>query len=666
MSTKHDVQSMKRIVNLLNTYRDAYYNDGVSLVTDLVYDNMMDNLKAVEENTGIVLSNSPTRTVGYEVRSALPKVKHDHPMLSLDKTKDIGEIVKFLSNKPTIVMAKMDGLTCSLKYVNGKLVSAETRGDGAIGEDITHNSQVIRGIPMQIPITETTVIDGELIITQDDFVALREKFVDSKGKKYKNARNLASGSVRLLDSKACEQRKVQFHAWKPIQGITTKYLSEGLDALSDLGFTTCPYVTIDSPNKENCKEAVDTIRQIADSAGLPIDGCVFGFDDVAYSASLGMTSHHLRSQMAFKFYDELFETVIRNIDWTMGKTGVLTPTAVFDTVEIDGTDVSRASLHNLTIMSQLNVRKNCTARVFKANMIIPQVDSVDDDGTDNFVIPKLCPICDGDTVRVKENDSEVLVCTNPNCHGKLLGRLCTFVSKQGMDIDGLGEQTLALLIDLKLIKEFADIYKLYQYEDYLKTLPGFGKSSVDKMLTSIDKSKSVTLDKLIAAVSIDGVGVDTAKKISKYFNGSLEAFLNAIDVGFHFSSLEGFGGKSNDLIYQWMENNRTQLNNVIANITIKQEEKRVVTDTSSPIYGKTFCITGTFEYPRKDIQREIESCGGIFVSGVTKKTDILFIGDCDNSTRKSSKQLKAEELGIPVIREEHFRAYLNGNYEVNE
>ena len=653
MSTKHDVQSMKRIVNLLNTYRDAYYNDGVSLVTDLVYDNMMDNLKAVEENTGIVLSNSPTRTVGYEVRSALPKVKHDHPMLSLDKTKDIGEIVKFLSNKPTIVMAKMDGLTCSLKYVDGKLVSAETRGDGAVGEDITHNAQVIRGIPMCIPENGTTVIDGELIITYDDFIALRDKFVDSKGKKYKNARNLASGSVRLLDSKACAQRKVQFHAWKPIQGISAKYLSEGLEKLSDLGFTTCPYITIDSPNRDNCKEAVESIRQIADSAGLPIDGCVFGFDDIAYAASLGMTSHHLRSQMAFKFYDELFETNIRDVDWTMGKTGVLTPTAIFDTVEIDGTEVSRASLHNLTIMSQLNVRKNCTARVFKANMIIPQVDSTDDDGTADFMIPKQCPICDGLTERVKENDSEVLVCTNPNCHGKLLGRLCTFVSKQGMDIDGLGEQTLALLIDLKLLKEFSDIYKLHLYEDYLKTLPGFGKSSVDKMLSSIEKSKNVTLDKLIAAVSIDGVGVDTAKKLAKYFDSDLNKFVDAVNRRFDFSTLEGFGEKSNELIYKWFDCNMEQFTRVCNNVTIKQEEKIVVTDTSSPIYGKTFCITGKFEYSRKDIQKEIESCGGIFVNGVTKKTDVLFVGD-----DAGSKLKKAEELGILVVPEEHFRWWL--------
>lgn len=653
MSTKHDVQSMKRIVNLLNTYRDAYYNDGVSLVTDLVYDNMMDNLKALEQNTGIVLSNSPTRTVGYEVRSALPKVKHDHPMLSLDKTKDIGEIVKFLSNKPTIVMAKMDGLTCSLKYTNGKLVSAETRGDGAIGEDITHNAQVIRGIPMCIPEEGTTVIDGELIITHDDFIALRDKFVDSKGKKYKNARNLASGSVRLLDSKACAQRKVQFHAWKPIQGISAKYLSEGLDKLSDLGFTTCPYITIDSPNRDNCKEAVESIRQIADSAGLPIDGCVFGFDDVAYSASLGMTSHHLKSQMAFKFYDELFETNIKDIDWTMGKTGVLTPTAIFDTVEIDGTEVSRASLHNLTIMSQLNVRKNCTARVFKANMIIPQIDSTDDDGEEDFRIPDCCPICGGATVRVKDNDSEMLKCNNSNCSGKLLGKLCTFVSKQGMDIDGLGEQTIAQFIELGYLKEFADIYLLKNMRDRLMTLPGFGKSSVEKMLNSIEKSRNVTLERLLASVSIDGVGLDTAKKISKCVDGDLALFMSSINNRFDFSSLSGFGERSNELIYKWFDNNMEQFLNVCLNITIKQEAKPVVTNTSSPINGRTFCITGTFEYPRKDIQKEIESCGGIFVNSVTKKTDVLFVGD-----NAGSKLKKAEELGILVIPEEEFRWWL--------
>lgn len=653
MTDAHDVKTMKELVVLMNKYRDAYYNDNESLVSDLEYDNMMDKLKMLEETTGVVLANSPTRTVGYQVKSSLEKVTHDHPMLSLDKTKDIGAISKFLHDKPSIVMAKMDGLTCSIKYVDGKLVSAETRGDGVTGEDITHNITVVRNVPLTIPVQGTVVVDGEIIISKTDFAEIREIFVDNKGKKYKNSRNLAAGSVRLLNSAECAKRRTQFVAWKPIRGLDCKYLTEGLMYLSELGFNVVPSRYIVSPTKQNCQAASDEIEKIAKDKDFPIDGCVFGFDNLEYGESLGMTTHHLRSQIAFKFYDELYDTIVRSIDWTMGKTGVLTPTAVFDTVEIDGTDVSRASLHNLTIMSQLNVRKNCTARVFKANMIIPQIDSTDDDGTEDFIIPKLCPICDQPTIRVKDNDSEMLKCNNPNCHGKLLGKLSTFVSKQGMDIDGLGEQTLALLIDLKLVKEFADIYKLKNYAAYLKTLSGFGNSSIDKMLASIEKSRVTTLDKLLAAVSIDGIGSDTAKKISKYFNGSLEAFLNAIDVGFHFSSLDGFGERSNDLIYQWMETNRTQLNNVVANITIKHVEKPVVTDTSSPIYGRTFCITGTFEYPRKDIQKEIESCGGIFVSGVTKKTDVLFVGD-----DAGSKLKKAEELGILVVPEEHFRWWL--------
>ena len=661
-----DIVLMKKLVDQMNKYRDAYYNDNESLVSDLEYDNLMDKLQDLESKTGIVLSNSPTRTVGYEVRSSLPKVKHDHPMLSLEKTKDVTEIVKFLHNKESVVMAKMDGLTCSIKYVDGKLFSAETRGDGVEGEDITHNITVVSGVPSTISQQGTVVVDGELIIDKRSFEELKDKFVDNKGKKYKNPRNLAAGSVRLLDSKTCSQRKVQFVAWKPIRGLQTFSLTEGLLLLEKLGFTTVPRVYLTDITRDSCLYAIEMIENLADCCDYPIDGCVFGFDDLEYAESLGMTSHHLRSQMAFKFYDELYDTVIRDIDWTMGKTGVLTPTAMFDTVEIDGTDVSRASLHNLTIMSELNVRKNCSARVFKANMIIPQVDSTDDDGEADFIIPTTCPICGAPTIRIKDNESEMLKCDNPNCRGKLLGKLCTFVSKQGMDIDGLGEQTLAQFIELGYLKEFSDIYALKDIRDELTVLPGFGVSSIDKMLKSVEKSRNVTLERLLASVSIDGVGLDTAKKISKKFNGSLIDFMCAINMRFDFSKLEGFGERSNELIYLWFDNNKEVFEHVVMNITIKEPEQTVVTNTSSPVNGKTFCITGTFEYPRKDIQKEIESCGGIFVSGVTKKTDILFIGDCDNSTRKSSKQLKAEELGIPVIREEHFRAYLNGNYEVNE
>jgi len=653
MTNAQDVITMKRLVTLMNKYRDAYYNDNESLVSDLEYDNMMDNLKALEESTGIVLANSPTRTVGYEVKSSLTKVTHDHPMLSLDKTKDISAIVKFLQNKETIVMAKMDGLTCSIKYVDGKLVSAETRGDGIEGEDITHNMRAVNGVPETINLQETVVIDGELIIDDITFEKVREKFVDNKGRKYKNSRNLAAGSVRLLDSAECSKRGVQFVAWKPIQGLNNKTLSEGLLKLEQLGFTIVPHVCLTEITKESCQQAVDFVKQLVDVCSYPIDGCVFGFDDISFAESQGMTSHHLKSQIAFKFYDELYDTVVRDIDWTMGKTGVLTPTAIFDTVEIDGTDVSRASLHNLTIMSQLNVRKNCTARVFKANMIIPQIDSTDDDGVEDFKIPDRCPICGGPTVRVKDNDSEMLKCDNSNCSGKLLGKLCTFVSKQGMDIDGLGEQTLAQFIELGYLREFADIYMLKNMRDRLMTLPGFGKSSVEKMINSIEKSRNVTLERLLASVSIDGVGLDTAKKISKCVGGDLSLFMSSINNRFDFSSLNGFGERSNELIYKWFDNNMEQFLNVCLNITIKQEAKPVVTDTSSPINGRTFCITGTFEYPRKDIQREIESCGGIFVNSVTKKTDVLFVGD-----NAGSKLKKAEELGILVIPEEEFRWWL--------
>lgn len=658
MTSSHDVSELKKLVLRLNECRNAYYNNNESLVSDLEYDNMMDRLQELEARTGVVLANSPTRTVGYEVRSALPKVKHDHPMLSLDKTKDVGVVSKFLSNKPALGMAKADGLTCTITYVDGKYVCAATRGDGIVGEDISHNIPVVKNVPMSIPVMGTVIVDGEIVISKQDFADIRELVVDGKGKKYKNSRNLAAGSVRLLNSSECAKRRVQFVAWKPIQGLECTYLSEGLQKLNSLGFTVVPFVQLQDNTRGTCKQAVTEIQAASESMGLPIDGCVFSFDDIEYSKSLGMTSHHLRSQLAFKFYDDLYETTVRRIDWTMGKTGALTPTAIFDTVEIDGTDVSRASLHNLTIMDALNVRKNCTARVFKANMIIPQIESTDDDGTEDFLIPSHCPICGGATVRVKDNDSEILKCDNSNCQGKLLGKLCTFVSKQGMDISGLGEQTLAQFIELGYLKDFVDIYWLKLRQNEIQELPGFGKSSVRKMLDSVEKSKLVALDRLIAAVSIDGVGLDTAKKISKYFEGSLNKFMYAVKSRFDFSALPGFGDRSNELIYKWFDANIDQFEELCELITIQQEEKQVALNTASPINGKTFCVTGTFEYPRKDIVKEIEACGGISVSGVTKKTQVLFVGD-----NAGSKLKKAQELGIQIVTEEEMRPWLRG--EVN-
>lgn len=645
------------LVDLLNNCRNEYYNNSDSPITDKEYDDYFDELAALEHDTGIILSNSPTQTVGYKVMTGLSEVRHEYPpMLSLDKTKELPKIIEFLDGKDAVVMAKMDGLTCRLTYEQGKIVRAETRGDGEVGEDVTHNISVVGNVPVNIPYTGKVVIDGEIICRKHRFEKLKEKFRDAKGKTYKNARNYAAGSIRLYDSRACSERGLEFIAWKFIEGATDFCMSNRFYEMSTLGFTTCPLVYLLGHEEPILNEGVNKIVDECASEGYPIDGCVFSFENCNYMESLGYTSHHSRAQMAYKFYDDKYDTVIRDIDWTMGKTGVLTPTAIFDTVEIDGTDVSRASLHNLTIMQSLNVRKDCSAKVFKANMIIPQVDSTEDDGIEDFKIPQFCPICGGHTMRVQENESEVLICSSPYCYGKLLGMLSAFVSKSGMDIDGLSEGKLQDLIDRKYIGVVYDLYSLHQYRDELIQLPGWGVTSVDNMLNAIAESRKVTPEHFLAALSIPNIGLTSAKTIMKHFNGNVREFKEALDNCYWWEHIEGFGEKTSQAINEWYHNNHTTFNILFNLMDFQEEEKPEVLYEGSPIAGKTFCITGTFEYHRSSIQKEIEAFGGICVPSVTKKTDVLFVGE-----KAGSKLKKAQELGIIIVTEDKYSDWLRGN-----
>ena len=646
-------EKIRALVEFLNYCRNEYYNNSVSPISDYEYDELYDQLFNLETETDFTLCNSPTITVGYEIVSGLTKVVHMFPpMLSLDKTKDITVVKKFLNNNDGLMMAKMDGLTCRISYQDGELLIAETRGDGFEGEDITHNIKVVKDVPALIDHSGEFVVDGELIITRDNFEIVKQRCKDSNGKTYKNPRNLASGSVRLLDSGECAQRHVQFVAWKLVQGSSKTGFSERLEELRELGFNVVPYTNVSAtPSKEELEAVSNAIQAECKDRSYPIDGCVASFNDCSLMESLGYTSHHSRAQIAYKFYDDKYDTVIRDIDWTMGKTGILTPTAIFDTVEIDGTEVSRASLHNLTIMKKLNVRKDCTARVFKANMIIPQIDSVDDDGTDDFNIPDVCPICRHSTNRVQENDSEVLVCGNPNCKGKLLGKLCTFVSKEGMNIDGLGESSLELFINLELLNNLADVYKLKEHYYFISNLEGWTNHSMDKLITAIENSRTTTLDHFLTASSIDNVGATTAKTISNEFDGDVGEFMYALENNFDFSSIKGFGEKLNKSIYSYFNSNYALVKELEKYITIIKPQKRVQTD--SPISGKTFCITGTFWDKREALKTRIENLGGIPVDGVTKKTDILFVGD-----KAGSKLKKAQELNIIIYNEDELRKIL--------
>lgn len=649
----YDITDVRSLVDRLNTYRDAYYNNSESLVSDKEYDILFDRLVEMEKETGIVLSDSPTVTVGYKVVSNLEEVEHEFPpLLSLDKSKDLSDMLKFMSNQPGLVMAKMDGLTCRITYRDGRLYRAETRGDGYRGENVTHNICVVKNVPLTINQKDEVIVDGEVIVTRDKFAKLREKFVDNKGNKYKNPRNFASGSIRLHDSSKASGRCLMFVAWKFVKGSDYRHFSSRLNHLEELGFVVTPYTELTSSmTVDNYKVAVEMLQERCDKLNYPIDGCVFSYNVCEYMDSLGYTSHHSKAQMAFKFYDDKYDTVIRDIDWTMGKTGVLTPTAMFDTVEIDGTDVCRASLHNLTIMKQLNVRKNCTARVFKANMIIPQVDSVDDDGDADFIIPDRCPICGGQTEVRKDNNSEVLFCTNPECKGKLLGRLCTYVSKQGLDIEGLSEGKLQTLIDLGLVNCFADLYKLDGHYEELVNLPGWGVNSVEKLLNELEKYET-TCERYLTALSIEGVGSSTAKELSRICHGNFELLRDMVDSKYDFTTLPGYGpALQKSIVTFFKQHDFAELDY----LKIVVPQQKVINTLNNKISGKTFCITGTFNESRSELQKKLESLGGTFVPSVTKKTDILFVGN-----KAGSKLKKAQDLGIMIVTEDKLKEWCNG------
>ena len=643
------IDRIKELVELLNHYRNEYYNNSNSEISDFEYDKLFDELSQLESETGFIVAVSPTQTVGYEVKSELKKVKHNHPMLSLDKTKSVDDVVAFLGGKHGAIMAKMDGLTCSLRYLNGQLVSAETRGNGEVGEDILHCAKTIKNIPLQINCTDEVIIDGEVIITYNDFEKINSALADDQ--KYKHPRNLASGSIRQLDSNIAAQRNMQFVAWKVIKGCNDNSFVRRWMFMGALGFDTTPLIPLPTifQDKEQIEIAIEHIKLWAkEENGYPIDGCVFSYDDVAYGESLGATGHHLRSQLAFKFYDELYPTKLKCIDWTIGKSSQLTPTAVFDAVEIDGAEITRASLHNISIIKNLGLTNDCTVNVFKANQIIPQIDSCENDGNGDIEIPMTCPICGGTTAIKKDNESEVLVCTNSECAGKKLAQFVHFVSKKGMDIKGLSEATLQDLISHGFIRNFKDIYHLSDYKQQLIRLDGYGKKSIEKLLKSVEGSRSVKLENFIAALGIDGIGSSASKTITSYFK-NLDAVLDAYDQGFDWTLLNDFGHTTANNINQFFKHNIAMVYSLSKEMNfVLPEEYR-----NNSLDGLKFCITGSFSQSRDVLKKALEDRGAQFISSVSKNLDILFAGE-----KAGSKLTKAQQLGVRVANEEELMKML--------
>ena len=632
---------IEELVGTLNYHRNLYYNENRSEISDFEYDELFDELKELEDETGLVYAMSPTQNVGYEIKSSLNKVKHNHPMLSLDKTKNVDDVIKFLGGRDGVIMAKMDGLTCSVRYVNGELVSAETRGDGETGEDILHCAKTIRNLPLKIECLDEVIVDGEVIITYDDFEKINSTLPEDD--KYKHPRNLASGSIRQLYSSIAAQRNMKFIAWKMISGSSDNSFVNRLRLMKDIGFEVVPfYAVVNERLNQRIDNIINFIKRSCEYYSFPIDGCVFSYEDVAYGESLGATGHHLRSQLAFKFYDELHDTKLLYVDWTMGKTGVLTPTAVFEPVAIDGTTVERANLHNISIIKSLWLTNNCTVRVYKANQIIPQIDSCEQDGNGEIEIPNICPICGGQTAIQKENESEALICTNDNCSGKLLGRLTHFVSKNGMNIDGLSEATLELLISNGYISNFRSIYTLHTHQNELAQLPGMGAKSVQKLIESIEKSRTVKLENFICALGISNIGLTASKTIAKQFNGDCYEWIGAFFNDFDWVQLNDFGEIMASNIEEYLLNNVNEVESLATEMNFIAPEK----SNDNSLDGLKFCITGSFSRSRDDYKKALEARGAKFVSSVSKNLDVLFAGD-----KAGSKLTKAQSLGIKIANE---------------
>lgn len=641
----YKVKRIQELVKQLNEYRDVYYNEARSDVSDAEYDRLFDELSELENETGVVYTNSPTQTVGYEVKSELEKVEHSHPMLSLDKTKSVDDLVKFAGDKDCILSLKMDGLTCLLTYENGELVQGETRGDGEIGELITHNAKVFENIPLSIDYKGHFEIEGEAIITYDDFNKINEFLPEDK--KYKNPRNLASGSVRQLDSKIAAQRHIKFIAWKVPTDIASSSFINRLLYASNLGFDTVPLLPIrGNCNAEFINIVVEQLRKRANEKSFPIDGLVATYNDITYGESLGTTGHHPKHSIAFKFAEDSAETVLREIEWSMGKTGSLTPVAIFDSVDLAGTSVSRASLHNISIMKELNVSIGSTVTVVKKNEIIPQIIYCDANAVD-VDIPTTCPVCSGETQIVKENDSEVLMCTNPHCKGKLLGRVSHFVSKKGMDISGLSEETIKKFVELGWITEITDVYNLEKHYDRLSTMSGFGRKSVDKLRKSIENSKTVRLDKFITSLSIPGIGTSQSKELSKVF-GTWNEFRDASVGCYNFTQLDGFGDVLNNNIHSWFEDMSNIADYLASLMTFESEDN---SKTNNSLNGKSFVVTGkVYKFKNRDeVKEAIEKFGGKVTGSVTKSTFALINNDIESN---SSKNKKAKELGVQIINED--------------
>lgn len=650
----HDIAKIRELIEYLN-YHTKCYDEGHPEISDTEWDRHYFKLQKLENEYSIYFNDSPTQSISYEVVNSLEKVVHNHDMLSLEKTKTLNEVKDFLGAAPYLAMCKMDGLTCSLKYVNGELVSAETRGNGKVGENILHNARIIPSIPKKIPITETLVIDGEIICTKNDFKEFENE--------YANPRNFAAGSIRLLDSNECAKRKLQFIAWDVIEGLEDrKFLTEKLHEISDCGFLSVPFIS--NPGKDTglnfipIENMVQFLIDRAEEYSYPIDGIVFKFNNVEYGRSLGQTSHHFKNALAFKFADDTIETELIDIEWTMGRTGILTPVAIFNPIELEGSVVSRASLHNISIMEEILGKPYIGQKVWvsKRNMIIPQIekaiqyDELDKDiKVEFFDIPSVCPICGKPTAQRTDLTSTFLVCENSSCEGKLINRLDHFCGKKGLDIKGLSKATLEKLINWGWVSNYKDLFELKNYRAEWIKKPGFGAKSVDNILNSIESGRECELPAFIASLGIPLIGTTASKEIVKVFS-NWDSFMSAVESGYHFWDIQNFGYEMHSAITKFDYTEAKELyNNYLAVNSAQPQSDKI----ENNLDGLNFVITGKVIHfkNRDELKSVIEAHGGKVVGSISSKTNYLINNDVEST---SSKNVSAKKLGVPIISEDAF------------
>lgn len=641
------VNQMKELVKKLNEAAKAYYQEDREIMSNREYDALYDQLEQMEAETGIVLADSPTVNVGYEAVDALPKETHESPMLSLDKTKERETLRAFIGTNPTLLSWKMDGLTIVLTYENGELRKAVTRGNGIVGEVITNNARTFKNIPLKIAYQGRLVLRGEAIITYSDFERINETIEDVDAK-YKNPRNLCSGSVRQLNNQITAERNVRFYAFALVSAQDVDMHNSRayqMEWLKSQGFEVVEYRMVTG---ESLDEAMDYFSHAIENNDFPSDGLVALYDDIAYGDSLGSTAKFPRNAFAFKWADEIRETTLREIEWSPSRTGLINPIAVFDPVELEGTTVSRASVHNVSIVKELQLGIGDTIQVYKANMIIPQI-AENLTRSSNLEIPHICPVCGEEARVIQENEVESLYCMNPDCVAKKIKAFTLFVSRDAMNIDGLSEATLEKFIAKGFIHDFGDIFEIAKHREEIVTMEGFGEKSYDNLIASIDKAKETTLAKVIYSLGISNIGLSNARVICRHFDDDLDKIRTAEEE--EISAIDGIGpviAKSLTKYFKDPENNR-KLDHLLGYLHINKEE----VSENQTLAGMNFVITGSLEHfsNRGEAKKLIESLGGKVTGTVTGKTNYLINND---TTSNSSKNKKARELGIPILSEEDF------------